>query len=412
MSSVRIVTIIARLNTGGPARHVAWLVEGLRAENHQAQLVAGVVPPTEGDMSGFAEARGITPLYIQEMSREISARDVVTIWKLYKFFRRFKPDIIDTHTAKAGTVGRVAGFIYRWFTPSSLIGRPRQVAFVHTFHGHVFHSYYGAAKTNLFLFIERALALMTHRIIVVSRQQFNEIHHRFKVGNQAQFQIVQYGLEAEKFLNPEARRDVVRDEIKAVEGDVIIGIVGRVTAIKNHQLFLNAVAAYKKLYGVKLSGGGQVRFAIVGDGELRAGLEAQAQRLGITDDVLFLGERDDIENLFAAFDIVALTSLNEGLPLVLIEAMLAQRPVVATQVGGVVDLLGSVAEKQSDFEICERGIGVRSGDAEGFAHALNRLIEDEDLRLKIAARGFDYAHANLTRERMIRDVVRIFSELV
>src|SRR5947199_4439029 len=155
---MKVVRIIARLNVGGPARHVVWLNAGLQREGIESLLIAGIVPPGEDDMGYFAEENGIEPLIIPQMSREISPKDALTIWKLYRLMVRERPDLVHTHTAKAGTVGRVAGLMYRWLTPATLIGRPRTCRFVHTYHGHVFHSYYGPVKTRLFLTIERLLA--------------------------------------------------------------------------------------------------------------------------------------------------------------------------------------------------------------------------------------------------------------
>ena len=169
---MKVVRIIARLNVGGPAKHVVWLTAGLQNSDCETVLVAGVVPPGEDDMGYFAEEMGVTPLYMRQMSREISLKDALTIWKLYRLFLRERPDIVHTHTAKAGTVGRVAGLLYRWLTPAVLLGRPRVCRFVHTYHGHIFHSYYGPLKTRLFVTIERILArLGTDRIIVISEQQ-------------------------------------------------------------------------------------------------------------------------------------------------------------------------------------------------------------------------------------------------
>ena len=151
---MKIVRVIARLNVGGPARHVVWLSK-LPTPNWETLLVAGTVPPGEDDMGYFATELGVTPVFVPEMSREVSANDALTVWKLYQLFRRERPDIVHTHTAKAGTVGRVAGFLYRWLTPKALIGRPRACRFVHTYHGHIFHSYYGPLKTRVFLLIEK-----------------------------------------------------------------------------------------------------------------------------------------------------------------------------------------------------------------------------------------------------------------
>ena len=150
---MKIVRVIARLNVGGPAKHVVWLTAGLR--ECETLLVAGTVAPGEDDMGYFATELGVTPLHIAEMSREVSLKDALTIWKLYRLFVRERPDIVHTHTAKAGTVGRVAGLLYRWLTPRVLVGRPRACKFVHTYHGHIFHSYYGPLKTRAFVNIEQ-----------------------------------------------------------------------------------------------------------------------------------------------------------------------------------------------------------------------------------------------------------------
>src|SRR5580765_5376916 len=169
---MKILRIIARLNVGGPARHVVWLSKELQDAEFDSSLVAGTVPEGEEDMAYFAADAGVIPIYISELSRELSPRDAISLFKIYREMRAFEPDIIHTHTAKAGTVGRTAAFLYRWLTWRTLIGKPRRVKVVHTFHGHVFHSYYSPAKTRVFLFIERLLAkLATDRILVLSAQQ-------------------------------------------------------------------------------------------------------------------------------------------------------------------------------------------------------------------------------------------------
>src|SRR5262249_53844214 len=157
------------------------------------------------------EAAGITPITIPQMSREISPQDLLAAWKIYRLMRREQPDIVHTHTAKAGAVGRVAGLMYRWLTPLALMGKPRRCRFVHTYHGHVFHSYYGPGKTKLFLAIERGLARSpTDRIVVVSEQQREEINERFRVGRREQFEVIPLGLDLDVFSNWPARRERVR----------------------------------------------------------------------------------------------------------------------------------------------------------------------------------------------------------
>src|SRR6266571_2863183 len=297
---MKILRIIARLNVGGPARHVVWLTEGMKAHGYETLLVAGIVPPGEDDMGYLAEQAGVTPSIISEMSREISAKDLLTVWKLYRLMLREQPDLVHTHTAKAGTVGRVAGWLYRWMTPSTLIGRPRRCRFVHTYHGHVFHSYYGPTKTRLFLTVEKLLArLATDRIIVITEQQRREINEQFRVGRSEQFAIIPLGIDLSIYANAEARRSRAREELNAQTDEVLIGIVGRLTEIKNHRLFLEAAALLKQLTDKK------VRFVIIGDGALRPELESQTRSLGLENEVAFLGTRNDPENFYPALDIVA-----------------------------------------------------------------------------------------------------------
>lgn len=425
---MKIVRVIARLNVGGPAKHVVWLSK-LQAPNWESLLVAGTVPPGEDDMGYFATELGVTPVFVPEMSREISVNDVLTVWKLYQLFRRERPDIVHTHTAKAGTVGRVAGFFYRWLTPKTLIGRPRACHFVHTYHGHIFHSYYGPLKTRVFLLIEKVLAkLGTDRIVVLSEQQRREINEEFSVGNPRQFSIIPLGIDLSVFAEWQERGQSFRAEFELGAEDILVGIVGRLTEVKNHELFLRAAALFKNEFA---KAGSTVRFVIVGDGALRKALERQAQSLGVTDDVIFTGTRRDLENVYPALDIVALTSRNEGTPLTLIEAMANARPVISTAVGGVVDLLGEpLVSSESgpasphgqpawgggsdrvSFEVCQRGISVSPDNAHGFAAGLARLVDDATLRRETGARGLQFVTRQYSKERLLKDIEALYTRLL
>jgi glycosyltransferase involved in cell wall biosynthesis len=410
---MKIVRVIARLNVGGPAKHVVWLTAGLQNTECETLLVAGTVPPGEDDMGYFAEEMGVKPLFISEMSREVSIKDAFTMWKLYRLLVRERPDIVHTHTAKAGTVGRVAGLLYRWLTPRVLIGRPRSCKFVHTYHGHIFHSYYGRLKTRAFVNIERVLArLGTDRIVVISEQQRREINEEFRVGSADQFAVIPLGLDTRVFANWKERRRRFRDELGADESEILVGIVGRLTEIKNHDLFLQAAALYKQRVGLQQ----RVRFIVIGDGHLRNGLEDQVRALGLMEDVVFTGTRKDPEFFYPALDVVALTSRNEGTPLTLIEAMLCARPVIATAVGGVVDLLGDVVDsseaRNAEHAIRQRGVSVRPNNVAGFAAALARLIDDEELRRAIGERGRQFVEQNYSKERLLDDVLGLYQQLV
>ena len=420
----KVIRIIARLNVGGPARHVAWLTAGLRAAGWNSVLIAGTVPPGEDDMSYFAAGLGVVPEIVPELSREVSPlQDLRAAWKLYRIFQRERPDVVHTHTAKAGTVGRAAGLLYRWLTPGALWCRPRRCRFVHTYHGHVFHSYFGKGKTRWFLGIERVLArIATDRIVVISPQQYQEIHEEFGVGRASQFRVIPLGLDVAEFDHGEVHRAAARAELNAGADELLVGIVGRLTEIKHHSLFLRAAALYLKTATTN-NDQTRVRFVIVGDGHLRGALEAEANALGLGDAVTFTGSLDDAPRFYAALDVVALTSRNEGTPLTLIEAMASARPVIATAVGGVVDLLGaSVVSSLSDrrdengakagYTLCARGLAVAPGDAEAFAQGLKRLITNAALRRELGARGQAFVSTHYAKERLLTDVENLYRELL
>jgi glycosyltransferase involved in cell wall biosynthesis len=410
---MKIVRVIARLNVGGPAKHVVWLTKGLQALGCSGPLVAGTVPPGEEDMSYFAEEMGLNPVFIPEMSREVSAKDLLAIWKVYQILKREQPDIVHTHTAKAGTVGRSAGLLYRWLTPRALLGRPRPCRFVHTYHGHIFHGYYGPLKTRAFLLVEKVLArLVTDRIIVLSRQQRREINEEFGVGRAGQFSIVPLGIDTGEFAQAKEHRQSLRDELGVGVDDIVIGIVGRLTEIKNHRLFLRAAALFKEQFQLAAPGV-RARFIVVGDGALRETLEQQTASLGLTDDVVFTGSRRDMERVYPALDIVALTSRNEGTPLTLIEAMANARPVISTAVGGVVDLLGeSLPQPAAAFAICERGISVPPDDVPAFAAGLVRLAIDAKLRRETGERGLQFVTEKYSKERLVDDIRKLYEDLL
>lgn len=413
-NATKIVRVIARLNVGGPAKHVVWVTQGLSAPQFDSVLVAGTVPPGEEDMGYFAEESGVAPIFVPEMSREVSLKDAITVWKLYRLFRREQPDIVHTHTAKAGTVGRLAGILYRWLTPATLLGRPRHCRFVHTYHGHIFHSYYGPAKTRLFLTIEKMLArLATDRIVVISEQQRREINEDFAVGRARQFTVIPLGLDLGVFTQWQERRETLRKELNADPDDILVGIVGRLTEIKNHELFLQAAALFKQEFAAGPTRA-RVRFVIIGEGQLRQRLEQQVQTNGLGKDVTFVGSRRDPQNFYPALDIVALTSRNEGTPLTLIEAMANARPVISTAVGGVVDLLGEPLSASNDgaFVVCERGVRVPSNEPAGFALGLAHLIGNESLRREIGERSLQFVLAHYSKERLLADIEGLYTELM
>ncbi|MER3423155.1 MAG: hypothetical protein C4293_07930 [Nitrospiraceae bacterium] len=396
---LRVVCIIDRLNIGGPAKHVTWLTAGLSRKRFETVLITGTVPPGEGDMGYFADKAGVRPIVIKEMSRELGLRDLLVIGKLLRLFFALRPSVIHTHKAKAGAAGRVAALLYKWLTPSALFLRPRRCLLVHTFHGHIFHSYYGPFKTWIFLAVERLLARITDRIITVSERQRYEICERFRVGHPEQFQVIPLGLDFGTVRNDGPH---LRAELSISREEILIGVVGRLCEVKNFPMFLHA-AAHLAEQGLR------ARYVIIGDGHLRSELESLAARLGITDRVVFLGFRDDVMSLYSNLDIVSLTSLNEGTPLTLIEAMSCGRPVVSTEVGGVCDLMGRKQASFDGFSVWSHGLTVPSRDTAAFVRAVRYLSERPELRGEMGKRGSEFVRNNLSKERLVRDMETLYS---
>jgi glycosyltransferase involved in cell wall biosynthesis len=396
---MKIFRLIARLNVGGPARHVVWLTKFLQNEEFNSVLATGTVPEGEEDMSYFATQNSVEPLFIPEMSRELSPKDIISLWKVFKQIRREKPDVIHTHTAKAGTIGRIAGLLYRFTF--------HRVKIVHTFHGHVFHSYYGKRKTQVFLLIEKTLArFATDKIIVISEQQFNEIHEQFGVGKREQFEIIPLGIDLSAFEKAAEKKNILRTEIGAKSDELLVGLVGRLTEIKNISMFLQVAKLYKESSSkVKL------KFVIIGDGNVRNILENEAETLGIKDIVMFLGNRNDADIFYAGLDIIALTSLNEGTPLSLIEAMANGKSVISTEVGGVVDLLGKVKTEIGGFKIRVRGISVESNNTKGFLDGLLYLANSEKLQDEFSINGQKFVLENYSKERLLRDIATLYRKI-
>lgn len=402
---MRVLRLIARLNVGGPARHVVCVNEAIAGDGFEPLLVTGTVLPGEEDMSGFAVAHGVTPLVLPRMTRDLSLRDLITIVDVWRIMVRFGPDVVHTHTAKAGAVGRLAGLLYRFATPGTLVGRPRRCHFVHTYHGHVLHGYYGPWASRLFAAVERALAwLNTDRLIVLGPQQLQEIRDRFGIGRPPQFVIVPLGIDLADVLADAHAGEALRSSLGIAASEKVVGIVGRLTAIKNHELFLRVAAR----------GRDGARFVVYGDGAERARLEQRAADLGLGDRVVFAGTRP-APGIYSSVDVVALTSRNEGTPLTLIEAMASGRPVISTAVGGVVDLLGPVHERVVEqgaaYEVRERGIAAMSDDEAGFAAGLSRMLRDEPLRRRLIECGRAYVERVHSKDRLIADLTRLYREL-
>ena len=376
---IKIVRIIARLNIGGPAINVVLLSEGLKDDGFETTLITGRVEESEGDMSYFALEKGINPVIVNELARSISPiKDIKALCKIYRIIRKEQPDIVHTHTAKAGVVGRMAAI---------LAGVPVKV---HTFHGHVFEGYFSSLATKVFIAIERFLGRFTDKVVAVSNSVENDVSMRYNIVSKDKVAVIQLGFELEKFFEADKNKGRLRQELGLGSDVLLIGIVGRLVPVKNHKMFLDVV---KKV---------PAKFIIVGDGELRQELENYAAELGIRDKVVFLGWRRDLENIYVDLDVVCLTSLNEGTPVSLIEAMASARPVLATDVGGVRDIVKNN----------ENGLLVQSNDVDGFNKALLSMLEDREKRLEMGRYGRKFVNENFRKERLIKDTENLYNSLL
>lgn len=402
-AQLKVVRVIDRLIYGGPTRNVVLLTQGLQKHGFECELITGIPAEGEGDMTFWAEEHDVYPIVIPQMSRELAVRDILVTLKIWRILRRLRPDIVHTHKSKAGATGRLAAWLYRWFSPTVLRLEPRNVAIIHTFHGHIFHSYYGKWKTSMFINIERLLARITDCIVVVSEQQRTEIRDVFRVGSKTPFRIVPLGIE---FGEPTL--DLRFKRANAIgEHEFLIGAAGRLCEVKNFPLLLQAFA--------QASGENpdfQGRLAIVGDGHLRPELEKTASDLGISQKVIFTGFRSDLNTIYPELDVAALSSLNEGTPLTLIEAMSYGRAVVMTEVGGYADILGKSVRVSDRFTIWENGVSVASSDVKGYANALLFLAANARLRQEMGERARRYVRQKFSQSRLIRNMADLYLELM
>jgi glycosyltransferase involved in cell wall biosynthesis len=405
-SPIRILRIISRLNVGGPARQVFWLSGGLRPLGYDTTIVTGRIPPNEDSLEPLFDRAGIPVIRFPQMEREIAPiRDLAAAWKLRGIIREQRPDLIHVHLSKAAFLARVA----RILSPGS-----RFPPVVYTHHGNRFRGYFSPLKQTFVRMTERALAPWTERFLVLSPQQRDEIAADLSIGRPAQYRVVPLAIDLSFQDRLAVHRGQLRHELGLPADRPLVGIVGRIAPIKNHAMFVDAAALVCRDW----VGPHRPFFVIVGSGlqeEMQA-LRNRADAAGLRGDLRLLGTREDPAAFLADLDVVALTSLNEGTPLSLIEAMAAGRAIVATDVGGVRDLL--TREWEDDPERpwtpspVPRGLLVPSGDVEGFSAALIAVLHDRAVREKMSESAREFARSHFSVDRLCRDLDRIYRELL
>ena len=377
---IRIARIVTRLNVGGPATHVMLLAARLRPLGYETRLIAGRPSASEGDMQLLRPVDGVSPRIVPTLGREIRPRDLRAFVDLVSILRSFRPLIVHTHLSKAGALGRLA---------ARAAGVP---LVVHTFHGNVLSGYFDPVRTGTFLRIERALARITDKVIAISPGQADEIARR-GIARGDKVAVIPLGLDLTPFLGAVPGR--LRAELDIGPDVPIVALVARLVPIKGVDLFLGAAARVLRF-------GRTAVFVVVGDGEERTRLEAEARARGLTTSVRFLGWRADLPKIYADADIVALTSHNEGTPVSLIEALAAGRAVVGTSVGGVPDLLDGAT----------RGLLVPPGDEEALARAIVRLLDTPSLRASLGRAGRGYVFPELDIATLIGRMDNLYRGLL
>jgi glycosyltransferase involved in cell wall biosynthesis len=381
--------VIARLNMGGPALHVAYLSAGLKERGYDTTLVAGSLALGEESMAGVAEDLGVPIVTVPDLHREISPlRDLRAVYHLAGLIRELRPQILHTHTAKAGTIGRLAAMLAGDATPPIV---------VHTFHGHVLRGYFGPLRSNFFRLLERFLAARTTALVAVSPEVRDDLV-ALGIAPREKFTVVRLGIELEErvgSVDGNGRGREMRRVLGIAPDRFVVGWIGRMTGVKRTDDVLLAVRRLRDR-------GVDAVLCMVGDGPDRDDVERRAQELGIVRDSLFLGYQEEVAPFYAAFDALILPSANEGTPVSAIEALAGGRPVVATEVGGVPDVVRDGVD----------GFLVEPGDVETMADRLARLAADADLRRRMGEAGAASVRERYSVERLLEDMDALYRQLL
>lgn len=391
----RVLRILNRLIIGGPALNATYLTKYMAPE-FETTLVIGGKDDHEQDADHLTYNLGIDPVVIPEMKRAIHPiSDGQAYRRVKELIQKFKPDIVHTHAAKSGVIGRMAA------------DACKVPVIVHTFHGHVFHSYFNKLTTSTFIHIERYLAKRSSGIIAISKTQKEELCNTYNICPEEKVNIIPLGLDLDKFKRGvDDKRASFRTKYFIKDDEIAIGIIGRIVPVKNHSLFVAIAAKVLEKANQK------VKFIIIGDGENREQTEHELQLAGI-DYAYFIKEpreatvictswQTEMDVVLAGLDIVTLTSHNEGTPVSLIEAQAAAKPVVSTNVGGVSD---AVQHNVTGFI-------TQPDNVEQFAEAILMLCENADLRLQFGLKGRELVHQKFSYQRLITDMSAYYYKLL
>lgn len=390
---IRILRIINRFNLGGPTYNAAYLTRYM-GDEYETMLVGGMQDETEASSEFIVTSLGIHPIRIPQMQRSINpVSDYNAYQKIKQLISEFKPHIVHTHASKAGALGRRA---------ASHLKVP---VIVHTFHGHVFDAYFGRLQSNVYVRLERHLAGKSDAIITLSDNQRFDIVEKFKICESEKVHIIPLGFDLSKFQqDQDIKREVFRKKHAIKPDEIAIGIIGRLVPVKNHALFVDGI---RELY---FNSGVKIRAFFVGDGESKQEIQQllKAYNIPFSENgntpktAVFTSWEKDVDVVNAGLDIIALTSLNEGTPVSLIEAQAANKPIVTTNVGGIRNI---VSEGQTALiaDIHEPG---------EFVAKLKLLAENEELRHSLSTKGWDFVSQKFHYSRLVRDMDNLYQTLL
>ena len=384
---IRVLRIINRFNMGGPTYNATFLTRFL-SDDFETLLVGGLPEEGEVDSLHIPEEYGVKPLLIEEMRRDPGfSSDRKAYKRIKQIIEEFQPDIVHTHAAKAGALGRRAAF------------SAKVPIVVHTFHGHVFHSYFGKAKTYIFKAIERRLAKRSSGIIAISNLQKKELSHVHRICKEDHVKVIPLGFDLSRFADRRLdSRSKVRERYALKEDEVAIAIVGRLVPVKDHGFFLDAVERVLQMTEQP------IKVFIVGDGMERAKIRERVDMINVEhgEKVMMTSWIKDIAEFNSGMDIMCLTSRNEGTPVSLIEAQASGIPVLSTDVGGVRDI---VLEGDT-------GYIVPKGDLEEYVKKMLDLIENEKKREFMSQNGWPFVRGKFHYERLVREMEEYYKELL
>ena len=389
----KVLRIINRFNLGGPAYNVAYLTKYMAPE-FETILAGGEKDASEASSDYIVKQLDLQPIVIAEMRRSINPlNDYKAYKKIKALIKEHQPDIVHTHASKSGALGRLAA--HHCNVP----------VIIHTFHGHVFHSYFNPVVTGIFKIIERYLAKRSHAIIAISELQKEELVNKHHICSAEKTHVIPLGFDLERFYtNIDHKRLEFRRTWNIGENELVVMIIGRLVPIKNHELFLQGVAQVKKNTGIAF------RAVIVGDGETRATLEKTCQELKLSysgsadtkSEVLFTSWIRDADVALAGSDIVCSTSWNEGTPVSLIEAQAAGKPIVTTAVGGVENVV-----IPNETALC-----VTPGDTKQFSEELEKLVVSSNLRARLSTKGREHVMKKYHYTPLVNDMKSLYERLL